>query len=161
MDPSSPLFHAKHVLRAGFLFILGVVALIVLRSWLAPPTWGEYGAYRGASVDDYRALPPIHGAAASCAECHEDRYAEHEKGVHAQVECELCHAPLATHVVDGEVVAEMPVPASSDLCLNCHRKLTARPSSFPQILPAEHLKEMEAEPGPRVCFDCHDPHSPF
>ena len=161
MDPSSPLYHAKHVLRAVFLFVLGVIGLILLRSWLAPPTWGQFGPYRGAAVEEARALPPIHGGAAACGACHEDEFSEHRRGSHAPVECELCHAPVATHVSDGEWIAEMQMPASSDWCLTCHRRLTARPPSFPQIVPAEHLEENGAESGPRVCFECHEPHSPL
>ena len=32
---------------------------------------------------------------------------------------------------------------------------------FPQIEPGQHLEEMGGEPGPRACFDCHEPHSPL
>ena len=51
MDPNSPLFHAKHILRVGVLFILGVAALILLRASLTPDTWGEYGPFRGDSIE--------------------------------------------------------------------------------------------------------------
>ncbi len=162
MDPRSPLAHSKHVFRVGFLFLLGVVALIILRSLAAPPTWGKYGPYRAASVGDYRALPVRHGdGSASCAECHDDKVSAHDQGVHKSVNCEICHAPLASHIKDGDVVAEMPVPQSSDFCLRCHRQLNARPEGFPQIQPRQHVEDMGGEPGPRACFDCHDPHSPL
>lgn len=161
MKPDSPFAHAKHVFRAGFLFFLGVVGLIVLRSVLAPPTWGEYGPYRGDSVREYHVLPVMHGGNAACAECHEDVVAEHDAGYHVTVDCEVCHAPVASHAVDGTTVAEMPVHKSASLCLGCHQELTARPDAFPQIRPAEHLEEMGGEPGEQACFECHNPHSPL
>lgn len=161
MDPSSPLAHAKHVVRAGFLFLVGVVALIVLRSVLQPDTWGEFGPYRGDSVREYVAMPVQHGGVEGCAECHDDYAKAHKAGVHQPVSCEICHGPMGRHIADGEHIAEMPVRKSASTCLRCHEKLVARPVSFPQITPAEHLMEMGGAPGPESCFDCHDPHSPL
>ena len=161
MDPNSPLAHTKHVFRAGFLFLLGVVALIVLRTVLQPETWGEYGPYRGASLGDYIELPIRHGGVAACAECHDDEAATHQDGVHASVGCEVCHAAVGLHIADEEHIAEMPIRRSESTCLRCHEQRVARPASFPQIVPAEHLEEMGGEPGPESCFECHDPHSPL
>ncbi|MEZ4650091.1 MAG: cytochrome C [Candidatus Eisenbacteria bacterium] len=161
MDSRSPLVHAKHVFRAGFLFLVGVVALVVLRSLLQPPTWGEFGPYRGASVADCMALPVRHGGVVACAECHDDYAGVHQAGVHAPVGCEICHAPVGLHVADGDHIADMPIRKNESTCLRCHEERTARPKSFPQIVPAEHIAEMGGEPGPESCFECHDPHSPL
>lgn len=161
MKPDSPIFHTKHVFRAGFLFLLGVVGLVILRSLMAPDTWGQYGPYRGASVGEYLQLPVMHGGKESCRECHEDEYDVHESGPHAKLECELCHAPVAMHVKDGSWEAEMPRPESSEFCLQCHQLLVSRPAGFPQIQPKRHVEEMGEEYGPRVCFTCHEAHSPY
>ena len=161
MKPDSPLYHSKHIFRAGFLFFLGVVGLIILRSAMQPDTWGQYGPYRGASILDYAAMAPKHAGSSACADCHEDEAATHEEGGHRTVSCELCHGALGLHIQDEALVADMPVRRSAELCLDCHRALNARPASFPQIEPRKHVEENGEEFGPEVCFECHDPHSPF
>ncbi len=161
MDSRSPLFHAKHILRAFIALLVLVVALLLGRSFFVPDTFGQYGHYRGASVAEFRALPVRHGGDTSCQECHADQFATHAAGGHHSVHCESCHAPLAVHVAGGARVADMPIRRSADLCLGCHRRLEARPATFPQIQPREHLQEQDAEFTPDVCFDCHDPHAPL
>ena len=161
MDPNSPMAHTKHVFRAGFLFLVGIVVLIVVRYALEPDTWGEFGPYRGDSVREYALLPVQHEGIAGCAECHDDYAETHQAGVHKPVSCEICHAPLGRHIADGDVIAAMPIRRTETTCLRCHEKLTARPESFPQITSAEHVGEMGGEPGPESCFECHDPHSPL
>ncbi len=161
MRPDSPLFHAKHVFRALILFLLGVVALIVVRSLLVPPSWGAYGHYRGDSPAEYSALPVSYQGPASCAACHDEESKARDAGVHHTVSCEVCHAPLARHVKDGDVIAEMPVAKTDALCLRCHLELDARPATFPQVQPRKHIEEQGGTDGPTACFDCHNPHSPL
>lgn len=161
MEPQSPIRHAKHIFRVFALLILAVVGLILLRDILVPPTFGDYGHYRGGNVVQQMALPVRHGGDAACAECHAPQFSAHESGGHARVRCELCHAALAVHVADGKRVAEMPVRRNQDLCLLCHQDLPARPKAQPQIQPAQHVVDQGGEPGPEACFDCHDPHSPL
>jgi hypothetical protein len=161
MQPDSPLAHTKHIFRVLFLLVIGIVVLVLGRSLFLPDTWGEYGFYRGASAEEYSNLPVMHHGNASCRPCHEENVQTLADGVHHNLRCELCHAPLTTHVTGEEVTAEMPVRKSADLCLLCHRKLEARPADFPQIQARQHVEENGGEYGPEACFDCHDPHSPF
>jgi hypothetical protein len=163
MDPESPLIHAKHVFRAAILLLAVLVAMVLGRSLFVPETWGEFGRYRGAAVTEYRNKPVRHGGDESCEMCHDVEYAAHAAGVHASVKCELCHGPVALHVdlEQGEVVAEMPIRKSRDLCELCHRRLAARPADFPQVDVREHVLENGGEMTPDACFDCHDPHSPI
>jgi hypothetical protein len=163
MDPDSPLAHSKHVFRAAILLVVVVVAMLLGRSLFVPETWGEFGRYRGAAVAEYRNKPVRLGGNDQCAMCHDVEYQAHAAGVHAAVECELCHGPVAFHVdlEQGEVLAEMPVRRSRELCELCHRRLEARPVDFPQIDVREHVLEKGGELTPDACFDCHDPHSPI
>lgn len=163
MNPESPLIHAKHVFRAAILLLAVLVAMVLGRSLFVPDTWGEFGPYRGASVAEHRAKPIRHGGNQVCAMCHDAEYAEHAAGVHAAVQCELCHGPVTLHVdlEEGEVLAEMPVRRSRELCELCHRRLEARPAGFPQIDVREHLTSNGVELTSNACFECHDPHSPF
>jgi len=163
MNPDSPLVHSKHVFRAAILLLAVVIAMVLGRSLFVPETWGEFGQYRGAAVAEHRDKPIRHGGNEACATCHDAEYANLSSGEHASVQCELCHGPVASHVdlEEGELVAEMPIRRSRELCELCHRHLEARPAEFPQIDVREHLLAAGAELTDDACFDCHDPHSPF
>ncbi len=161
MRPESPLWHAKHVVRAFLLLFVGVTALVLLRSLLIPDSWGESGWFRHDNIAEQRAKPLRHGGNESCFECHDEEYAVHAGAGHASVMCEGCHAAVLNHVVDGEWVQEMPMHLNNELCLGCHRQLDARPDDFPQIRPREHIDEQDGTFGPQACFDCHEPHEPL
>jgi hypothetical protein len=126
MNPESPLTHTKHIFRAAILLFAVLIAMVLGRSLFVPETWGEYGRYRGAAVAEHRDKPIRHGGNDSCAMCHDVEYADHAAGEHAPVQCELCHGPVALHVdlEEGEVLAEMPVRRSRELC---DRRPRARP----------------------------------
>jgi len=161
LRPDSPLAHTKHVFRVFLMLIVGVVVLVLGRGFFVPDSWGQYGSYRGAALEQHHEKAPQLGGNAACAECHEDEPAELAEGVHHTLACEGCHAPLSVHVADGEQFADMPIHRNADLCLNCHERLSARPASHPQINPTQHLEEEGGEPGPESCFDCHEAHSPL
>jgi hypothetical protein len=137
--------------------------MILGRSLFVPETWGEFGPYRGAAVAEHRDKPIRHGGNDSCEMCHDVEFADHRAGVHISIQCELCHGPVAAHVniEEGEVLAEMPVRRSRELCELCHRRLEARPSDFPQVDVREHVIENGGELTDDACFGCHDPHSPI
>jgi RNase P subunit RPR2 len=74
------------------------------------------------------------------------------KGVHAHVNCETCHGPLAKHADDpGSVVPVRPEVAT--LCVRCHMENIAKPAGFPQVHAKEHAQGQS-------CKECHQPHSP-
>jgi hypothetical protein len=163
MNPESPLIHTKHVFRVAILLFAVLIAMVLGRSLFVPETWGEFGPYRGGAVADHRNKPIRHGGNESCAMCHDAEPADHAAGAHASVQCELCHGPLALHadLEEGEVLAEMPVRRSRELCELCHRRLEARPTEFPQINVREHVAENGGDLTADACFQCHDPHSPI
>ena len=149
--------HSKHIWRGAILLVLVLVAVVLGRHFLVPPSFGELGFYRGDALYGFMEPAPRHGAPGACAECHDDVAAAKAAGGHAAVQCETCHAPLATHVVDGDVIAPMAVDRSWRLCAYCHRRLEARPAAVAQIDLHEHL---ELEPGAAIpaeaCLECHD-----
>ncbi len=152
MEPS------RHVFRALLLLLLVVVAVLLGRTVLVPRSYGAYGAYRFDNVaEQARARTPLHGGAASCGGCHDERAKTVAARAHARVSCEICHAPLGAHVRSGEKVAAMPVDRSYGLCARCHRKLDGRPARFPQVVLEQHV---QGALGPEACLDCHDPHDP-
>lgn len=151
--------HARHVFRVLLVLFVAVVVVLIGRTFLVPKSYGLYGAYRYDNVaEQASARPPLHGGAASCADCHDDRSGVLAKGAHRTVSCEVCHGPLGRHVKDGDVVAKPVVDRAYTLCTVCHRKIEGRPARFPQIALQQHA-DGEATKG-QGCLGCHDPHSP-
>lgn len=155
--------HARHVFRAFFVLFLALVAVVLGRGLLVPKSYGLYGPYRFDNVGEQaNARAPLHGGAAACADCHEDRAKAVQAGAHGNVSCEVCHAALGRHVKDGEIVAAMAVDRSFTLCARCHRKVLGRPEKFPQVVLEQHVSDQGAASRleGKVCLECHDPHSP-
>ncbi len=81
----------------------------------------------------------------SCLECHTTG---HESGTlkyaEAGVTCESCHGAMSEGHPD---TAKMPIPASSEMCLTCHKK------AYQEWKVSKHgLKNIR-------CFDCHNVHA--
>jgi len=152
--------HTKHIWRAAFLLLFLFMGGIIARHFLIPHSFGAAGYYRYDSLLDFMRKEPVHGVPGACGECHDDIAEAKAAGGHAAVRCEVCHATLASHVREGEVIAEMAINRSYTLCAYCHQALRARPASISQIDLREHL---ELEPGasfPReACLECHDTES--
>jgi len=154
--------HARHVFRIMFVLLLALVAFVVGRTLLVPKSFGMYGGYRFDNVaEQARARPPLHGGAAACDDCHDERAKKVVAGAHKSVSCEICHGALGLHVKDGDVVAKMPLDRSFTLCSRCHRKIEGRPEKFPQVVLDQHVQQQGASRlEGKVCLECHDPHSP-
>ena len=157
--------HTKHIWRAALLLLALVVGATVTRHFLVPESFGQEGFYRYNSLSEFMASAPRHGNQAACGTCHMEQSEARAEGKHATVSCEVCHAPLATHAVGNEKIADMRIPPSDRLCAYCHQRLRARPHDMPQIDAQEHLEQLgvieagqEIEPG--TCIVCHDVHSP-
>lgn len=160
MQVDSPLRHTKHAFRILILLVVAVLVILFGRAAFVPDSWGRYGSYRADNVEQQRAKPVMHGNDASCKDCHAEQVATHEQGAHLRVRCEVCHAPIALHVVDDAKIADMPIERSRELCLRCHQQLHARPKDFPQIQPRQHVDEHGSTWSEEVCIECHQPHSP-
>ena len=136
----------------GILFILGIAALIAARQVLVPKTFGEYGHYRAAAVDEIANLPESYAGITVCADCHDDKVEELHGGRHRTLSCEVCHGAALAHAEDpGEMMPT--IPRGRDFCPVCHGYNPARPSGFPQIVTSLH------NPG-KPCMECHYPHQP-
>ncbi|MFQ5804975.1 MAG: cytochrome C [Phycisphaerae bacterium] len=152
--------HTKHIIRAVLLLAVIAVAFVFVRHFAIPESFGEYGHYRYRSVDEHRSKPPVHGAPEACLECHDEEGEIWSEGKHGSVACEVCHAPLGSHVEANERVAPMLVQRTYDLCAWCHRRLVARPKDFPQVVIPGHGTEKGAEMSEDMCLECHDAHNP-
>jgi hypothetical protein len=152
--------HSKHIIRAVLLLIAFAVVFVVVRHFLIPRSFGEYGHFRGESLAEFAARTPAHGGRESCAECHADEVEWVSEEEHGSISCEVCHAPVAAHAAGGEKIAEMPVHPSNALCAWCHQRLVARPATFPQVVFIDHVTEKGGELTEGICLECHDAHDP-
>ena len=153
--------HAKHIIRVVLLLVLVMVLFVVVRHFAIPESFGVYGHYRFDNVAEHAVLTPVHGAPGACGACHDEQTEAMEAGRHSDVSCEVCHAPLGTHVQGDEVIGEMPARRSYRLCGWCHQRLEARPQGFPQVVLVDHVTEQGAEMSEGVCWECHeDAHNP-
>lgn len=105
-----------------------------------------------------------------CVACHTQRRAHTEQ-------CVSCHEVIRGHTEEtssmdqlrqemqdlrendpmmgaSEVEGTLPEPLD---CLVCHLKMKARPVTFPQIVPSEHIPEDQSK---KNCVDCHRAHDP-
>lgn len=161
MQPPESLRHLKHVFRVALLLVLLVVVFVLGRYLFIPPSWGMYGFYRGDNLAEQKAHPVRHGGDASCRPCHKEQFATHEGGPHKTVRCEVCHAPVSTHVSGDKKTADMVIKKDVELCAVCHRKLSARPADFPQVELRQHVEGWGQTFSDQVCFMCHNPHKPL
>ena len=142
---------AGHLLRFAGLFVIAFLLFWVIRGYVVPKSFGQYGHYRGAAIAEIVAHPAKFAGHEACETCHSDVADVKNKGKHEQVNCEACHGPLAAHAADPTVT-----PAKLDtavLCVRCHGASAARPKTFPQVQADEHS-------GGVPCETCHQPHSP-
>lgn len=143
---------AGHLFRFAALFVIAFLVFLVVRHYVVPKSFGKYGHYRAAAMDEIAAHPMKFAGHQACEQCHSDVAATHASGMHAHVNCEACHGPLAKHADDPSSVTPK-LPDTATLCVRCHEASAARPKNFPQVKSAEHS-------GGMPCQTCHNPHSP-
>jgi ribosomal protein S27AE len=142
----------RNLIPLYILLILAVGGLVVGRALLIPDTFGDYGHYRAAALDENRALEIAYAGQDVCGECHYDEYELKQQSHHRTVSCEACHGPGARHV-DAPDEHTPDAPRGRGYCALCHGYNPSRPTGFPQIIPELH------NPG-KACMSCHDPHNP-
>lgn len=143
---------AGHLFRFLGLFVVAFLVFLVVRGFVVPKTFGQYGHYRASAMDDIAAHPVAFAGHQACEACHTDVQDTKSKGKHAVVNCEACHGALAKHAADPSSVTP-PKLDTAVLCARCHTASAAKPRNFPQVDPAAHANGLP-------CETCHQPHSP-
>jgi hypothetical protein len=141
-----------HLFRLAGLFVAGIVLFLVIRGFMVPSSFGQYGHYRGNALAEIAARPFNFAGHEACETCHTDVFDKKKGGKHAHVNCEACHGPLARHADDPASLT----PARLDtavLCVRCHETNAAKPRNFPQIVSVDHANGLP-------CETCHQPHTP-
>jgi hypothetical protein len=139
-----------HLFRFAFLFVVAFAVFLVVRHFVVPKSFGEYGHYRGAAIGEIAARPVHFAGHQTCETCHADVHDLKTVGKHATVNCEACHGSLAAHANDPSV--QPPHLDTAVLCVRCHAASAAKPKGFPQIAD-DHSNGL-------ACETCHKPHSP-
>lgn len=142
---------AGHLFRLAALYAAGTASFLVIRAFVVPHSFGQYGHYRGDAIHEIAARPVHFAGHQTCETCHADIASEKSSGKHAHVHCEACHGPQAKHADDPSI--DPGKPDTAKLCFQCHAASKARPWTFPQVNIAEHA-------GGLPCETCHKPHNP-
>jgi len=143
---------AGHLFRFAGLFVVAFLVFLVVRGFVVPKSFGEYGHYRAAAIAEYAARPVKFAGHQTCEACHTDIAGTKAGGMHAHLNCEACHGALAKHAEDPASLTPQK-PDTAVLCARCHAASAAKPKNFPQVDPVSHANGVP-------CETCHNPHSP-
>ncbi|MBI5691888.1 MAG: hypothetical protein HZC55_17545 [Verrucomicrobia bacterium] len=138
------------LLRLVLLTLAIIGTYSVARVFLTPATFGQFGHYRGAALEEAASRPPVYAGAKACDECHGDTFAQLTKARHRSVSCEACHGPNRPHVKNPDIV---PAKLTDRHCVRCHLADAARPAKHRQINLTEHYPNEK-------CLECHVAHQP-
>jgi hypothetical protein len=143
---------SEHLIRLALAAVLAILIFFAIRQALVPPSFGRYGHYRAASLDEIAARTPVFAGREVCAGCHADVAEAKAKGPHTNVGCEACHGPQGRHARDFS--SQKPaLPDTAKLCVVCHEADGAKPMNFPQVVSRDHA-------GGAMCGTCHNAHQP-
>ena len=133
------------------LLAIGIVgAYFVARFLLTPPSFRQYGWYRGDALAELRAREPVYGGRKSCEECHSDQAQKLAKFSHKNLSCEGCHGPALAHAGNPDLKPDI---RNFSPCVRCHEANPSRPKSHKQIVTKNHYAGSK-------CTECHVPHAP-
>ena len=148
------LYIPPQLTRLTIAFTIFISLFLLLRHFLVPDTFGQYGHYRGASLEDNAAVEIHYAGQQACLECHQDIEDQKIQDVHSDIHCETCHGPGQKHVVSGEA-SDIFKPSGREFCGSCHAKNAAKPKDAVfQVNLAEHNFG-------KNCTECHNPHQPW
>ena len=139
------------VVRIVLLAVGIVVVYSVARYVLTPPSFRQYGWYRGVALMELATRDQVYAGKKACEECHSDEYQKLLKHEHKGLACESCHGPGEAHAEDPR--KENIDRSSFAACVRCHEANPSRPKWHKQIVIKTHYTGTK-------CTECHVPHSP-
>ncbi len=142
--------HLKRLLLTGIVIIS---LFLLLKHALTPESFGQYGHYRGNSMNEIAALPIHFVGNNSCVSCHDTIVSMKSEGYHSDLSCEGCHGAGYKHVGDPKM-EQLIKPDSREFCAKCHDINLARPEK------AVTQKELKEHHSDQKCVKCHNPHQP-
>jgi hypothetical protein len=141
------------VKRLLLVFAVLIAASISLKYFLTPESFGEYGHYRGNALREIASKEAKYVQIDDCSMCHDSIAELKSSGVHAPLQCEVCHGPGFKHIEDE--TNKMEIPQDGQFCMRCHTINAASPKKvIKQIDAVEHAEGED-------CITCHNPHQPW
>ena len=141
------------ILRLFLLFVAIVGTYFLARLFLTPPSFRQYGWYRGVALTELTARPVVFAGRQACDKCHKDQYQKLLKFEHKTLSCEGCHGPGQAHADNADVTIDK---SSFGVCLRCHEANPSRPKWHKQIVSKTHYSSTTGS----KCTECHAPHAP-
>jgi Cytochrome c554 and c-prime len=140
--------------RLALAFAIFISVFLVIRHFLVPDSFGKYGPYRAAALNDYLQLEIHYSGQQACLKCHQDIEDKKTQDVHSDIHCETCHGPGQKHVVSSKAV-DVLKPSGRDFCGSCHVINAGRlKSTINQI-------DLNKHNVGKNCIECHNPHQPW
>lgn len=134
------------------IFLIFILLFLLIRHFLIPESFGEYGHYRGNTLEDVASQEMIHASKETCYDCHDDIQAMVANDLHAGLSCLICHGTGLKHAEDPSV-DNIQKHGGREFCGRCHQINAARPVGIiSQIDLATHNPEFND------CSECHNPH---
>jgi len=146
------LFNMPPQILRLFLLVVGIVVVYsTARYFLTPPSFGQYGWYRGEALAELATRDPVFAGKKACEECHSEEIQKLAKFEHKTLACEGCHGPGQAHCENPR--KDNIDKSSFGACLRCHEANPSRPKWHKQIIVKTHY-------GGGKCTECHIPHAP-
>lgn len=139
----------QQIIRLLLLTVVIGVSYLIARFFLTPPSFGEYGWFRGDAIREIASLPRSYAGKKACGECHSDQIKQIESFEHKTLSCEACHGAALAHSEDPDV----KVPKFAFNCVRCHESDPSKPKWLKQINSRKHYAGQK-------CTECHLPHHP-
>lgn len=138
------------IFRLVLLTLAIVGSYTVARALLTPPSFNQYGFYRGAALEEVASRNPSFAGKAACVECHDEIVQKLAAAEHKTISCETCHGVGKAHAENPD---EKILKGGDALCLRCHTFDPARPKFLKQIELQKHYRGQK-------CIECHVSHQP-
>ena len=142
------------IVRLVLLTIAIVGSYLVARYFLTPPSFGQYGWYRGQALEELASRDRVFAGKSACEECHSEAVSKLAKAEHKTLACEGCHGPCQAHADKPDVTEFNPPKLGYSVCLRCHEANPSRPKWHKQIIIKTHYTGQK-------CTECHVPHQPL
>ena len=134
------------------LFAIVISLFVIIRQFLVPDSFGEYGHYRAASLIDNANKELVFSGKEACIECHSDINEMLLSDLHSGLSCNICHGPGLEHANAPDSIKIIKLSGREN-CGRCHSINPARAKdAINQIDIIEHHKEKND------CIECHNPH---
>ena len=142
------------ITRLALAFAIFISIFLLVRHFLVPDTFGKYGPYRAAALNDYLPLEIHYSGQQACFKCHQDIEDKKAQDVHSDIHCETCHGPGQKHVVSSKA-GDVLEPSDRDFCGSCHVINAGKlKSTINQI-------DLNKHNVGKNCIECHNPHQPW